>query len=196
MNDVTRMLADVQTNPSAAADLLTVVYEELRRLAAARIRQERPGHTLQPTALVHEAYLRLTGSADATTCWAGRAHFFAAAAEAMRRILVESARRKHRQKHGGQFAKSQAEMDAFVLDEGASPLEVLAIHEALDQLARKAPRRAELVKLRYFVGCTLPEAAQILGISNKTAEADWTYARAWLRRHLRAEQAGRDDQTS
>jgi RNA polymerase sigma factor (TIGR02999 family) len=196
MNDVTRILAEVQTNPSAAADLLVVVYEELRRLASAQMRQERPGQTLQPTALVHEAYLRLTGAADASTCWASRAHFFAAAAEAMRRILVESARRKHRQKHGGQFAKSQAEMDAFVLDDDADPLEVLAIHEALDQLARKAPRRAELTKLRYFVGCTLPEAAQVLGISTKTAEADWTYARAWLRRHLGAEQAGRDDQSS
>jgi RNA polymerase sigma factor (TIGR02999 family) len=158
------------------------------------MRQERPAQTLQPTALVHEAYLRLIGSADTGAPWQGRAHFFAAAAEAMRRILVESARRKHREKHGGLFARSQVEVDALALD--ADPLEVLAIHEALDELAKKSPRKAELTKLRYFVGCTLPEAAQVLGISTKTAEADWTYARAWLRRYLRAEQAGHDDQTS
>ena len=195
MNDVTRILAKVQTNPSAAEDLLAVVYAELRRLATAQMRQERPGHTLQPTALVHEAYLRLTGTADAGMCWAGRAHFFAAAAEAMRRILVESARRKRRQKHGGQFARLPADVDGLVLDAAADPLEVLAVHEALDQLASKAPRKAELAKLRYFVGCTLPEAAQILGISTKTAEEDWTYARAWLRRYWRrSEEAGRDPQ--
>jgi RNA polymerase sigma factor (TIGR02999 family) len=194
MNDVTRILAEFHANPSAAEDLLTKVYEELRRLAAAQMRQERPGHTLQPTALVHEAYLRLIGTADAGTKWQNRAHFFAAAAEAMRRILVDSARRKQRQKHGGQFARSHAEMDAL-LDDDTDPLEVLAVHDALDQLARKAPRKAELTKLRYFAGCTLPEAAQILGISTKTAEADWTYARAWLRRHIRAEQAGHDAPT-
>jgi RNA polymerase sigma factor (TIGR02999 family) len=184
MNDITRILADIHTNPSVAQDLLAVVYEELRRLAAAQMRRESSGHTLQPTALVHEAYLRLMGTADTGAHWQGRAHFFAAAAEAMRRILVESARRKHREKHGGQFARSYVEVDALALDAAADPLEVLAVHEALDELATKSPRKAELTKLRYFVGCTLPEAAQILGISTKTAEADWTYTRTWLRRYL------------
>jgi RNA polymerase sigma factor (TIGR02999 family) len=189
MNEVTRILHQIeQGDPHAAGELLPLVYDELRRLATRRLAQERPGQTLQATALVHEAYLRLVGH-DPDRHWDHRGHFFAAAAEAMRRILVERARRKRRRKHGGGFSPQDSNLDDLPGQESRDPLEVLAVHEALDQFAAKAPRKAELVKLRYFLGCTMAEAAQVLGIAQSTAEEDWTYSKAWLRRKwLRGEQ--------
>ncbi len=182
MSDVTRILSAIaQGDPHAADQLLPLVYEALRKLAAARMAQEKPGQTLQATALVHEAYLRLVGRAPQQH-WDHRGHFFAAAAEAMRRILVERARRKQGRKHGGGMTRHDADPDALPAADLHDPLEVLAVHEALDRLAAKAPREAQLVKLRYFLGCTIAEAAQLLGIAPATAEEDWTYARAWLRR--------------
>jgi RNA polymerase sigma factor (TIGR02999 family) len=182
MNDVTRILASVsQGDQTAAEQLLPLVYDELRKLAAHRLAQEKPGLTLQATALVHEAYLRLVGTGT-EPCWNSRGHFFAAAAEAMRRILVERARRKRRRRHGDGRLCQDSNLDDLAGPETRDPLEVLAVHEALDQLAEKAPRKAELVKLRYFLGCTMPEAAQLLGIAQTTAEEDWTYSKAWLRR--------------
>jgi RNA polymerase sigma factor (TIGR02999 family) len=187
MNDVTRILSAVEHgDPTAAEQLLPLVYDELRRLAARRLAREKPGQTLQATALVHEAYLRLVGPQDPG--WDGRGHFFAAAAEAMRRILVERARRKRRRKHGDGRLCQDSNLDDLAGPETRDPLEVLAVHEALDRLAEKAPRKAELVKLRYFLGCTMAEAAQVLGVAQATAEEDWTYAKAWLRRRwLRGE---------
>jgi RNA polymerase sigma factor (TIGR02999 family) len=175
MNEVTRVLSAVERgDPQATAHLLPLVYDELRRLAARKLAGEKAGHTLQPTALVHEAYLRLVGDQK----FGGRTHFFAAAAEAMRRILVESARRKASLKRGG-------DQDRQPLDEADVPLqrppeELLAIHDALDTLAATDPRAAELVKLRYFAGFTLDEVAEALGISPRTADSVWAYARAWL----------------
>ena len=188
MNDVTRILSAVaHGDPTAAEQLLPLVYDELRRLAAQRLAREKPGQTLQATALVHEAYLRLVGPQDPG--WDGRGHFFAAAAEAMRRILVERARRKRRRKHGGGRSRPDSSLDDLDEPGTRDPLEILAVHEALDQLAAKAPRKAELVKLRYFLGCTMAEAAQVLGIAPSTAEEDWTYSKAWLRRRwFRGEQ--------
>jgi RNA polymerase sigma factor (TIGR02999 family) len=187
MSDLTRILSAIeQGDPHAAEQLLPLVYDELRKLAVLKMAQEKPGQTLQPTALVHEAYLRLVASRDASAPrqahWDNRGHFFAAAAEAMRRILVENARHKHSRKHGGSLQRLDADPDDLPLTVPGDPLEVLAVHEALDRLAQKSPRKAELVKLRYFLGCTMAEAAQILGIAPATAEEDWTYARAWLRR--------------
>lgn len=168
-----------QNDPHAAAQLLPLVYDELRRLAAARMAREAPGQTLQPTALVHEVWLRLGG--DAQPQWANRAHFFAAAAEGMRRILIDQARRKRAVSHGGELAKVSASDTGFDV---ASPLgddeELLLINEALDGLAAHDPRKAELVKQKYFAGLTLEEAADMLGISHRTAKRDWAYARAWL----------------
>jgi RNA polymerase sigma factor (TIGR02999 family) len=194
MADVTHLLSAIEQGDShAAAQLLPLVYEELRKLAAARLARERPGQTLQATALVHEAFLRLVGK-DADQHWDHRGHFFAAAAEAMRRIVVDNARRKQARKHGGGLHRRAANLDDQAQRGGQDPLEVLAVHEALDRLAKKAPRKAELVKLRYFLGCTMAEAAQILGIALATAEDDWTYAKAWLRRQwLRGEEKNRDD---
>jgi RNA polymerase sigma factor (TIGR02999 family) len=182
MADVTQILSAIEAgDPKAAAELLPLVYDELRKLAAARMADEKPGQTLQPTALVHEAYVRLVGG-DATQQWAGRGHFLAAAAEAMRRILVEVARRKGALKRGG--GRPRAELrDADVAAEEA-PDEVLAIDEALAGLAAADPQAAELVKLRYFAGLSLPEAAESLGIPTRTAERLWAYARAWLRRAI------------
>src|SRR5262245_21519572 len=184
MSPVTQLLSGIERgDPHAAEQLLPLVYDERRKLAAARMAQEKPGQTLQPTALVHESYLRLVGSAPDEQ-WKHRGHFFAAAAEAMRRILVERARHKHSLKAGGDFARHDIAPDDLADVGNFDPLEVMAIHEALDRLARKSPRKAELVKLRYFLGCTIPEAAEILGIAAPTAEEDWTYAKAWLRRQL------------
>jgi RNA polymerase sigma factor (TIGR02999 family) len=191
MNEATRILDQIQQgDPHAAGQLLPLVYDELRRLAAHKLAQERPGQTLQATALVHEAYLRLVGHSP-DQHWQHRGHFFAAAAEAMRRILVERARRKRSRKHGGDRSRQDSNLDEPAGLETRDPLEILAVHEALDQLALKAPRKAELVKLRYFLGCTMTEAAQVLGISEATADGDWAYAKAWLRRQwLRGDQAG------
>jgi RNA polymerase sigma factor (TIGR02999 family) len=159
--------------------LLPLVYDELRRLAAARLAAEPSGHTLQPTALVHEAYLRLVGPADAAR-WDSRGHFFAAAAEAMRRILVDHARRKAAARHGGGLARLELEPDLAAAREPREDL--LALDEALDRLAVEDPLKAEVVKLRYFAGLTLPETAAALGLSERTAGRHWAYARAWLRR--------------
>jgi RNA polymerase sigma factor (TIGR02999 family) len=188
MNEVTRILEAIgQGDAGAAAQLLPLVYDELRRLAAERMAREKPGQTLQPTALVHEAYLRLAGPGEERH-WDSRGHFFAAAAEAMRRILIDNARRKLSGKHGGGLVGREADPDDFPVANHRDPLEVMAVHEALDRLAQKSPRKAELVKLRYFLGCTMAEAAQILGIAPATAEEDWTYAKAWLRRQWRRDE--------
>jgi RNA polymerase sigma factor (TIGR02999 family) len=184
MADVTRLLdAAAAGDLKAVAALLPLVYDELRRLAAARMAREKPGQTLQPTALVHEAYLRLVG-ADPGPRWDGRGHFFTAAAEAMRRILVEKARRKRRVRHGGDLRRRPLDADGPAAATPADAADVLAVDEALTHLEVASPRRAGLVKLRYFVGLTLPEAADVLGVSRSTAEADWTYAKAWLKREM------------
>ena len=184
MSDVTRILeAAQQGDPTAADQLLPLVYEELRRLAAHKMSNEAQGHTLQPTALVHEAWLRLTGNADVK--WDGRAHFFGAAAEAMRRILIERARRKHAARHGG----DQQRMDLQEVDLAAPGDEdqLLAVNDALDKLATEHKVEAEIVKLRYFVGMTNEEAAAVLGISLRTAKYYWTHARAWLYREIQGQ---------
>lgn len=183
MHDVTHLLnAIAQGDPHAAEQLLPLVYEELRRLAARKLAQERPGQTLSATALVHEAYLRLAG--DAARDWDSRGHFFSAAAEAMRRILVESARRKKQRKHGGG-------MRCVRLDDVAAPAatpsdDLLALNEALEQLAQEDAIKARLVELRFFAGLSVEEAARCLGISRATADRYWAYARAWLFEKLRA----------
>jgi RNA polymerase sigma factor (TIGR02999 family) len=169
MNEVTRILDAIgQGDAGAAAQLLPLVYDELLRLAAQRMAHEKRGQTLQPTALVHEAYLRLVGQGEERH-WDSRGHFFAAA-EAMRRILTDNARRKLSGKHGGGLVHRETDPDDFPVANPRDPLEVIAVHEALDRLAQKSPRKAELVKLRYFLGCTMAEAAQILGIAPTTAE--------------------------
>jgi RNA polymerase sigma factor (TIGR02999 family) len=182
MSDVTQLLHAIDPGDPKAADLLLpLVYEELRRLAAAKMDREKPGQTLQATALVHEAWLRLGDGV-----FANRAHFFAAASEAMRRILVERARRKHREKRGG----GAEHVDVAEL-EIAAPLgneeESLAVHEALDRLAAHDARKAEIVKLRYFVGFSFEETAEVLGISVPTAKREWAYARAWLHQEIAAD---------
>ena len=180
MNEVTRILSDLaQGDAHAAGQLLPLVYEELRKLAAARMAEEFPGNTLNATALVHEAYLRLVGPADAAR-WDNRGHFFAAAAEAMRRILVDSARRKAALRHGGGRVRLELAPDLTAAREPQEDL--LALDEALDRLAAEDPLKADLVKLRYFAGLTLPDAAAALGLSERTAGRHWAYARAWLRR--------------
>jgi RNA polymerase sigma factor (TIGR02999 family) len=182
MNDVTQILSRIESgDPTASAELLPLVYDELRNLAAARLAREKPGQTLQATALVHEAYLRLVDGSE-TQQWNNRGHFFSAAAEAMRRILVEHVRRKQSLKHGGGWARHEAPIDDLSIANQCDPLEILAVHEALERLAAKSLRTAEVVKLRYFLGCTVAEAASILAIAPATAEEEWTYARAWLRR--------------
>ena len=182
MSDVTRLLdAAAAGDRRAAADLLPLVYDELRKLAAFRMAGEAAGQTLAPTALVHEAYLRLVGRADEAR-WDGRGHFFAAAAEAMRRILVDAARRKKAARHGGGQLRAGVQPDEFAAPEIREDL--VALDEALDRLAAEDPVKAELIKLRYFAGLTLPESADVLGISERTAGRHWAYARAWLRREL------------
>jgi RNA polymerase sigma factor (TIGR02999 family) len=171
----------------AGRDLLPLVYAELRRLAARSLAREPAGHTLQATALVHEAYLRLVG-ADPDRPWDGRGHFFAAAAEAMRRILVEAYRRKHAQKRGG--GAEREELDEKLIVAPQPHEDLLALDEALGRLAQKDPAKAELVKLRYFAGLTLAEAAQVLGISENTADRHWAYAKAWLHREITAGAGG------
>jgi RNA polymerase sigma factor (TIGR02999 family) len=178
MDDVTRILTAIEHGDAGAADqLLPLVYDELRRLAARRMARERPGQTLQPTALVNEAYLRLVGPGEDRR-WDSRGHFFAAAAEAMRRILVENARRKGREKHGGGRRREQVDLEA--LGTGGPPEDLLALHDALEAFAAHNPLKARLVELRFFGGLTLEQAAACLGISPSTAARAWRYARAWL----------------
>jgi RNA polymerase sigma factor (TIGR02999 family) len=178
MSDVTRILSAIeQGDPHAAEQLLPLVYDELRKLAAHKLAQEKPGQTLQPTALVHEAYLRLV-DVDKAQAWSGRGHFFAAAAEAMRRILVESARRKQGLKHGGPRQRVNLDEAASVMQEPADDL--LTLNDALDRLAEEDPKKAELVKLRYFTGLSVQEAADALGVSRATADRYWAYAKVWL----------------
>jgi RNA polymerase sigma factor (TIGR02999 family) len=182
MPDITRLLdAAAAGDRHAAADLLPLVYDELRKLAAARMADETPDQTLQPTALVHEAYLRLVGSADAAR-WQNRGHFFASAAEAMRRILVDAARRKRREKHGGNLRRvGLAAVDPAAPDPRD---DLVALDAALTRLAADDPQAARLVELRHFAGLTVPEAAQVLGISPRSADRLWAFARAWLHREL------------
>ena len=163
-------------DPNAAGELLPLVYQELRKLAAHKMANQAAGHTLQPTALVHEAWLRLTGNEEAH--FAGRSHFFAAAGEAMRHILIDSARRKRALRHGG--GEARVDIQSIEIAALANDDELLAVHDALDKLAAETPQKAELVKLRYFVGMTFEEAAEALGISVATAKRHWAYARAWL----------------
>ena len=182
MSEVTQILdAITQGDPSAAAQLLPLVYNELRRLAADRLAREPPGHTLQPTALVHEAYLRLVGEADAPR-WNSRGHFFGAAAEAMRRILVESARRKQRVRHGGELQR--VDLDEHDVPVAAPPEEILALDEALARLAVEDAEAARIVDLHFFAGLSIDETADALGVSRATAYRHWAYARAWLRCEL------------
>ena len=197
MSEVSRILSRLAAGEARASDeLLPLVYNDLRKLAAAKLAQEKPGQTLQATALVHEAYVRLLGPDRCGLDWDNRGHFYAAAAEAMRRILVENARRKSREKHGGKLARADVDLDGFEVASTTDPLVVMAVHESLDRLAERSPRKAELVKLRYFLGCTIAEAAEILGISPATAEEDWTFARAWLRREWLRGQSSTDKNNS
>jgi RNA polymerase sigma factor (TIGR02999 family) len=178
MSDVTRILSAIdQGDPHAAEQLLPLVYDELRRLAAQKLSQEKPGQTLQATALVHEAYLRLV-DAEQAKCWNSRGHFFAAAAEAMRQILVQNARRRSRLKHGG--GRTRIDLDNLELAAPERSDELLALDEALVQLAAVDAQAAELVKLRYFGGCTIHQAAKVLGVSPRSADFLWAYARTWL----------------
>ena len=189
MHEVTRILSDLQHGePRAAAELLPLVYDELRKLAAQRMAAERPDHTLEATALVHEAYLRLV-DAEKVPHWNTRGHFFGAAAEAMRRILVENARAKGRLKRGGggAGANSWQRVELGALQAAGLGDDVLALHEALEKLELLDPRKAQLVKLRFFTGLTNEQSAQVLEISASTADNDWAYARCWLRLEISGE---------
>jgi len=184
VSDVTRILeAAARGDKASAQELLPVVYQELRQLAAHKMAGQAPGHTLQPTALVHEAWLRLVGNEEPSQ-FAGRAHFFAAAAEAMRHILIDSARRKRAARHGG--GQVRVDIEAVEVASPANDDELLAVHDALDKLAAEDSKKAELAKLRYFVGMTFEEAAEVLGISVATAKRHWAYARAFLYEEIRA----------
>ena len=182
MADLTRILdAAAAGDPHAAAELLPLVYDELRKLAAARMAAEAPGQTLQATALVHEAYVRLVGGGQPQT-WDGRGHFFAAAAEAMRRILIDAARRRKADRRGGAWHRHELIEAELAIDTGGD--ELLVVDEALSRLAAQEPTVARLVELRFFAGLTLEEAARSLGLSDRTAYRHWAFARAWLRREL------------
>jgi RNA polymerase sigma factor (TIGR02999 family) len=182
MGDVTRILAEIEQGDRAAAEqLLPLVYEELRSLAAQRLAHEKPGQTLQATALVHEAYLRLVDT-DQAQQWNSRGHFFAAAAEAMRRLLVEKARRKKRLRHGGEHRRVDLDTELFISNQPDDSL--LALDEALSRLAAEEPEAAEVVKLRYFAGLTIEQTAEAMNISVRTVNRHWTYARAWLYEQL------------
>jgi len=189
MSDVTVVLEAIADGDAQAADrLLPLVYDELRKVAAYKMAHERPGQTLQPTSLVHEAYLRLTGRTEQK--WSGRAHFFAAAAEAMRRILIENARRKRALRHGG--GRQRVDLDEVEIAVWQDDEAVLAVNEALEKFAAVDQPKAELVKLRYFAGFTIEEAAEILGVSAPTAKRWWAYARAWLHDAILGQQMGSD----
>jgi RNA polymerase sigma factor (TIGR02999 family) len=182
VNDVTRILHSIEAgDPKAAEQLLPLVYGELRKLAAARMAREAPGQTLQATALVHEAWLKLAGSDRQQ--WQGRPHFFGAAAEAMRRILIDKARRKATQKHGG--GQPSEELHESRIELRAPSAEILAVHDALDDLAAEDPIAAQVVKLRYFIGMSIPEIADALGMSPRTADRHWAFARSWLKRAIK-----------
>ena len=188
MREVTRIINAIEGGDVRAADeLLPVVYKELRQLATQRMKQEKPGQTLQATALVHEAYIRLVGADNQN--WNSRAHFFAAAAEAMRRILIDNARRKKRLKHGGN--RLRVELDKVDLSIDGPSDDLIALDEALEKLAQEDKVSAELIKLRFFAGLTMEQAADILGIPRRTADRNWAYARAWLYKEI-----GKGDQTS
>ncbi|MBC8113443.1 MAG: sigma-70 family RNA polymerase sigma factor [Candidatus Saccharimonas sp.] len=179
MTSITYILSQIESgDPLAAENLLPMVYEELRKLAAAKLAQEKPGQTLQATALVHDAYIRLV-DVEQSQHWNSRGHFFAAAAEAMRRILVESAKRKQSLKRGGQLKR--VDLDENRIEAPTRSIDLIALDEALNELALHDPRKAELVKLRYFAGLTISQAADALQISESTADADWAYAKSWLR---------------
>lgn len=183
MPDVTRILSQIESgDPSAAEQLLPLVYEELRKLAAAKLAQEKPGQTLQATALVHDAYIRLV-DVEKAQHWDSRGHFFAAAAEAMRRILVDQARQKKSARRGGDLKRRP--LDHVEIASPEPSLDIVAIDEALSRFEQKDKLKADLVKLRYFVGLTIPQAAESLGISSATADRYWAYARAWLHAELR-----------
>jgi RNA polymerase sigma factor (TIGR02999 family) len=187
MNEVTRILSAVeQGDLHAAEQLLPLVYQELRKLATQKLAQEKPGQTLQATALVHEAYLQLV-DVEKAQHWNSRGHFFAAAAEAMRQILVQNARRRSRVKHGG--GRTRIDVDDLEIAAPERSEDLLALDEALTQLAAADPQAAELVKLRYFAGCTIPQAAEVLGVSPRTADFLWAYARTWLFQKLQGEGA-------
>ena len=186
MSQVTQILGQVEDGDHHAAEqLLHLLYDELRKLAAAKLAREKPGQTLDATALVHEAYLRLVDT-DQAQQWNSRGHFFAAAAEAMRRILIDRARRKHRAKHGGKLRK--VDFNRLFPATDAAPDALLAMDEAMAKFEREAPQKARLVKLRYFTGCTMSEAAAMLDISPATAKRYWAYARAWLYSELTGEE--------
>jgi RNA polymerase sigma factor (sigma-70 family) len=213
MSDVTQLLEAIQQGePQAAEQLLPLVYDELRKLARSKLRHEQPGQTLQATALVHEAYLRLVGGkgdrergtrdrgndseetplstvpcTPSPASFDSRGHFFAAAAEAMRRILIEQARRRHALKAGGQYERLPVDQIAEIaVQPSADALDLLALDEALQKLERENPRKAQLIKLRYFAGLTIDEAAKVLGVAASTANADWLYAKSWLRLEMRS----------
>jgi RNA polymerase sigma factor (TIGR02999 family) len=189
MSDVTCILSAIeQGDPQAAEQLLPLVYDELRKLAAQRLARELPGQTLQATALVHEAYLRLIGSE--TPSWNGRGHFFSAAAEGMRRILIENARRKRAAKYGGDLER--IDLDGIDLPEDGTSDDILAVDEALEKLAAEDPKKAELVKLRYFAGLSVEDAGRVLGISRATADRYWAYARVGLYSELSDDSPGDD----
>jgi RNA polymerase sigma factor (TIGR02999 family) len=178
MSEVTRILSAIeQGDPHAAEQLLPLVYEELRQLAAQKLAQEKPGQTLQATALVHEAYIRLVDG-DRLQQWDSCGHFFAAAAEAMRRILVENARRHHAQKRGGGYER--IDLPDLARSASSDRVDLVALDDALKQLEEQQPQKAQVVKLRFFAGCSLEETARLLGISRATAQRHWAYARAWL----------------
>jgi RNA polymerase sigma factor (TIGR02999 family) len=195
MSDVTRILNDIeQGDPHATEQLLPLVYNQLRHLAAQKVAQEKPGQTLDATALVHEAYLRLVGDqpeAQARERWSSRRHFFAAAAEAMRRILIENARRKRTRKHGG--GRQQVNLDAVAALTTRPADDLLALDDALTRLAQEDPVKAELVKLRYFAGLSVQEAADALGISRATADRYWAYAKVWLYQAVTGEKESSPD---
>lgn len=187
VSEVTRILSDIRNgNAQAAKELLPLVYDELRRLAALKMAQETPGQTLQPTALVHEAWLRLGGREN--QAWNGRAHFFGAAAEAMRRILIDNARRKNTRRHGG--GQQRMDVDEIEIAIAVKDDDLLEVNEALERFAAQDQQKAELVKLRYFTGLTIDEAADILGISAPTAKRWWAYARAWLHKEIQDQKSG------
>jgi len=185
MSDVTRILSQIESgDPSAAEHLLPLVYEELRKLAAAKLAHEKPGQTLQATALVHEAYLRLLGSPAGHT-WNSRGHFFGAAAEAMRRILLNHARDKATEKRGADWGR--VTLEAIAIPGGIDPAELIAFNDLFDQLAKSDPQAGEIAKLRIFAGLTVPEIAEVLNLGPRTVDRQWAFARAWLRTHVRAE---------